>query len=360
MKYCSRLMMKLFVIAFTLEISLSLNNDTYQVKADDKNLSSADYYIKESFEEDKKHAKRYSDHQEIKNKKKQAIEFYVRKQNNQNVLHMNEYVKHPGYIVNDGKQTYFVMTLLNREWWESYKFYQQDKELKVSITKEDKEQGTVTIQIPLINTKEEIKSLIHIKIPSIHYDHIYTTYIVMNHSEKKEEKINKEATQSKNSNHCNDKECQKETSKTENELHEIKNDNNHPNESKQPTQHDISSIQTINREKQNNFSNSNSNRLSNPSAVSPNHTITNTPTSLNTNSKYSQLPQLNPFKKEKEKPNPSFNRDADKKKVAKKEINQDMPSNHRSTYYLLGSIILLAILALITTYFVKRKSESKE
>ena len=48
MKYCSRLMMKLFVIAFTLGISL--NNDTYQVKADDKNLSSADYYIKESFE----------------------------------------------------------------------------------------------------------------------------------------------------------------------------------------------------------------------------------------------------------------------------------------------------------------------
>lgn len=44
MKYCSRLMMKLFVIAFTLGISL--NNDTYQVKADDKNLSSADYYIK--------------------------------------------------------------------------------------------------------------------------------------------------------------------------------------------------------------------------------------------------------------------------------------------------------------------------
>ena len=34
MKYCSRLMMKLFVIAFTLGISL--NNDTYQVKADDK------------------------------------------------------------------------------------------------------------------------------------------------------------------------------------------------------------------------------------------------------------------------------------------------------------------------------------
>ena len=30
MKYCSRLMMKLFVIAFTLGISL--NNDTYQVR----------------------------------------------------------------------------------------------------------------------------------------------------------------------------------------------------------------------------------------------------------------------------------------------------------------------------------------
>ena len=28
---------------------------------------------------------------------------------------MDEYVKHPGY--NDGNQTYFVMTLLNREWW---------------------------------------------------------------------------------------------------------------------------------------------------------------------------------------------------------------------------------------------------
>lgn len=70
---------------------------------------------------------------------------------------MDEYVKHPGYIVNDGNQTYFVMTLLNREWWESYKFYQHDKELKVKIVNEDKEQDTVTIQIPLINIKEEIK-----------------------------------------------------------------------------------------------------------------------------------------------------------------------------------------------------------
>ena len=44
---------------------------------------------------------------------------------------------------------------------ESYKFYQHDKELKVKIVNEDKEQDTVTIQIPLINIKEEIKSYPH-------------------------------------------------------------------------------------------------------------------------------------------------------------------------------------------------------
>ena len=36
-----------------------------------------------------------------------------------------------------------------------------------------------------------------------------------------------------------------------------------------------------------------------------------------------------------------------------------MYSNHRNTYYLLGSVILLAILALIATYFVKRKVSRK-
>ena len=42
-----------------------------------------------------------------------------------------------------------------------------------------------------------------------------------------------------------------------------------------------------------------------------------------------------------------------------KDHNEDVLPNHRNTYYLLGSVILLAILALIATYFVKRKSESK-
>ena len=366
MKYCSRLMMKLFVIAFTLGISL--NNDTYQVKADDKNLSSADYYIKESFEKDKNHAKRHSDHQQIRNKIEQTIEFYVRKQNNRDVSHMDEYVKHPGYIVNDGNQTYFVMTLLNREWWESYKFYQHDKELKVSIVNEDKEQDTVTIQIPLINIKEEVKSRIHIKIPSIHYDHTYTTCIVMKHSEKNDEKVNHKDAQNNKSNQFDDKESLRKNLKTEEgQFNEIKNENSHLKESKQSTQQDMSSNQIINREEQNKFSNSNSNLSIKPSTDKPssdslNRTNSNTPASLNTNtnSRYSRLPQLNPFKKEKDKPNPSFNRDADKKKVAKKDHNEDVLPNHRNTYYLLGSVILLAILALIATYFVKRKSESKK
>ena len=92
----------------------------------------------------------------------------------------------------------------------------------------------------------------------------------------------------------------------------------------------MSSNQIINREEQNKFSNSNSNLSIKPSTDKPssdslNRTNSNTPASLNTNtnSRYSQLPQLNPFKKEKDKPNPSFNRDADKKKVAK-DHNEDV------------------------------------
>ena len=35
------------------------------------------------------------------------------------------------------------------------------------------------------------------------------------------------------------------------------------------------------------------------------------------------------------------------------------PSHHTKTYVILGSLILLALLVLIATYFVNRKSESK-
>lgn len=36
------------------------------------------------------------------------------------------------------------------------------------------------------------------------------------------------------------------------------------------------------------------------------------------------------------------------------------PSHHTKTYVILGSLILLALLVLIATYFVNRKSESKK
>ena len=68
----------------------------------------------------------------------------------------------------------------------------------------------------------------------------------------------------------------------------------------------MSSNQIINREEQNKFSNSNSNLSIKPSTDKPssdslNRTNSNTPASLNTNtnSRYSQLPQLNPLKRKK-------------------------------------------------------------
>lgn len=96
------------------------------------------------------------------------------------------------------------------------------KELKVKIVNEDKEQDTVTIQIPLINIKEEIKSRIHIKIPSIHYDHTYTTYIVMKHSEKNDEKVNHKDAQNNKSNQFDDKESLKNLKTEEGQFNEIK------------------------------------------------------------------------------------------------------------------------------------------
>ena len=127
----------------------------------------------------------------------------------------------------------------------------------------------------------------------------------------------------------------------------------------------MSSNQIINREEQNKFSNSNSNLSIKPSTDKPssdslNRTNSNTPASLNTNtnSRYSQLPQLNPFKKEKINLIQASIEMLIRRKLQKTIMR--MYSNHRNTYYLLGSVILLAILALIATYFVKRKSESKK
>ena len=127
----------------------------------------------------------------------------------------------------------------------------------------------------------------------------------------------------------------------------------------------MSSNQIINREEQNKFSNSNSNLSIKPSTDKPssdslNRTNSNTPASLNTNtnSRYSQLPQLNPFKRKKINLIQASIEMLIRRKL-QKDHNEDVLPNHRNTYYLLGSVILLAILALIATYFVKRKSESK-
>ena len=176
------------------------------------------------------------------------------------------------------------------------------KELKVKIVNEDKEQDTVTIQIPLINIKEEIKSRIHIKIPSIHYDHTYTTYIVMKHSEKNDEKVNHKDAQNNKSNQFDDKESLKKFKTEEGQFNEIKNENSHLKESKQSTLNKICRQIRLSIEKNKiNFLIQIAIQLKpstdKPSSDSLNRTNSNTPASLNTNtnSRYSQLPQLNPL-----------------------------------------------------------------
>ena len=40
---------------------------------------------------------------------------------------MNDYVDHPGFLVNIDGKTYFEITILNRKWWQSFHFYQKIK-----------------------------------------------------------------------------------------------------------------------------------------------------------------------------------------------------------------------------------------
>ena len=101
--------------------------------------------------------------------------------------------------------------------------------------------------------------------------------------------------------------------------------------------------------------------MGNSNAITTNNHFPMTPSFGNTHtkSKPSHPTQLNPFQSKKDKPNPNFNRDADKKPQPKKEFKEMKPSHHTKTYVILGSLILLALLVLIATYFVNRKSESK-
>lgn len=355
MNQWGRIKAKNFIIALTLCVTLINENHTYLAKADDETQSSADSYIERKIKNGKTDTTIHND----KDIKKQAVQFYVRRQNDKEPSHMNDYVDHPGFLVNIDGKTYFDITILNRKWWQSFHFYQKNKELKITTTDEDKDKDTITIRMPINDIKEEIKSRIHINIPSLKYDHHYVTYIVMTNKDKLE--INH-----KNKvNTCDDKECNLNSNKFDENNNVEKNSDVLSNQTLIP-EDNVSSKQkkpisqeTLKPENQHQlFKDS----MGNSNAITTNNHFPMTPSFGNTHtkSKPSHPTQLNPFQSKKDKPNPNFNRDADKKPQPKKEFKEMKPSHHTKTYVILGSLILLALLVLIATYFVNRKSESKK
>ncbi len=89
---------------------------------------------------------------------------------------MDQYVQKPATIQKVGSKTYVKMTLKNASWWKSFKVKQGSKYVSAKVVAKGK--NTRIVQFPVSNIKKGAYVKVHVKIPSMKYDHHYTTKIV--------------------------------------------------------------------------------------------------------------------------------------------------------------------------------------
>lgn len=105
---------------------------------------------------------------------KKSFTVYKNKTSKRSV--MDQYVQKPATIQKVGSKTYVKMTLKNASWWKSFKVKQGSKYVSAKVVAKGK--NTRTVQFPVSNIKKGAYVKVHVKIPSMKYNHHYTTKIV--------------------------------------------------------------------------------------------------------------------------------------------------------------------------------------
>lgn len=89
---------------------------------------------------------------------------------------MDKYVTKPAKVQKIGSKTYVKITLKNSSWWKSFKVKQGSKYVNAKVVSKGK--STRTVMFPVSSLKKPVYVKTHIVIPSMKYDHNYTTKIV--------------------------------------------------------------------------------------------------------------------------------------------------------------------------------------
>ena len=89
---------------------------------------------------------------------------------------MDQYVKKPATISKVGSKTYVKMTLKNSSWWKSFQVKQGSKYVNAKVVSKTK--NTRTVMFPVSSLKKASYAKVHVVIPSMKYNHKYTTKIV--------------------------------------------------------------------------------------------------------------------------------------------------------------------------------------
>lgn len=289
---------------------------------------------------------------------KQAVNFYVRKKEENKLSHMDDYVKHPGHYVTIQGKRYFEMTLTHIDWWQSYQFYHQNTKLQHEVIYENSDTQEATVRIPVEEDTKEIEARIHIVIPELNYDHHYTTYIVLG---------------VKHPNETDDSQSDTSAEKRNKDKHQQDpGDKSVPPASEKQQAHVKQQQQT----QQNNDTHASNNQDTSSRTTTPSNnseTTTQSSSSTPTPSSHESSAQQGEKKqvttaasknkahaaqqhKDKNKRTPAFDRNADKSyhTDGNKQPNVNLPK-HTKDYIIFGILIFISVAGLIATYFINRK-----
>lgn len=117
-----------------------------------------------------------SENQQATTQKSVTMNYKVKREDSEELSHMDEYMEHPGKIIKNQNNYYFEATLKNASWWQEHRFFNAKKEeLPTKVVNEDTENDTKTLNIQVQPGDKNFTSKIHVVIPALHYDHKYTT-----------------------------------------------------------------------------------------------------------------------------------------------------------------------------------------